>query len=471
MTGPRCDCHRLRECPLIIENHEPATRGRRIEESPVRNGGAGRADRRGLREDHILAHQDVLDDGPYDLVIGINTKDVHNTIIHVLNVVCEGLQAHFPAMKSLVVVCDGASTDDTVALANFFPTPRGIRKIVVQQNGGPGKGNGIRTILDIANRVDAHACAFVDGDLVSIRPIWVDNLLRPILHGLTDLTVPYYLRDKWDGVITNHLCYPLTAALYGSSVRQPIGGDYGLSRDFYRHLLEQDDMPPHFGIDIFITTSAIAEGYRTMEAPLGIKVHASTTGYTDPRKTLSRMYLEVVGTLLSEVAKYEDHWRAPAYKAPILLSENVVSYYDRFPAPTTINEDTIHEIFVEGADQYGEVLKAVLPQDLWLKLEASLEGGLEATDWARMVYAIAAWVIVEPDGIDRESLLHALGALGMGRFLHFVHETKASDLQGAHVLIQDQAHTFQRLRPEFIRRVDALRKAVSKRESAKAIVN
>ncbi len=387
-----------------------------------------------------------------------------------LNVVCEGLQAHFPAMKSLVVVCDGASSDDTVALAEFFPTPRGIRKIVVQQNGGPGKGNGIRTILDIANRVNAHACAFVDGDLVSIRPIWVDNLLRPILHGLTDLTVPYYLRDKWDGVITNHLCYPLTAALYGSSVRQPIGGDYGLSRDFYRHLLEQDDFPEHFGVDIFLTTSAIAEGFRTMEAPLGIKVHASTTGYTDPRKTLSRMYLEVVGTLLSEVAKYEDHWRAPAYKAPILLSENVVAYYDRFPSPTAINEVTTREIFVEGVDHYAEDLRAVLPGDLWAKLEGALDEGLEADDWARMVYAIAAWVIVDPDGTQRERLLHALGALGMGRFLHFVHETKDSDLHEAHVLIQDQAHTFQRLRPEFIRRVDELRKAMSKRQRATAMV-
>lgn len=395
--------------------------------------------------------------GPVDIVFGINTKNTQTTIVHVMNVVCEGLQRHFPAMKCLVVVSDGFSDDETLVLAEFFPTPRGIKKFVTTQLGGPGKGNGVRTIMEVARITDAHACAFVDGDLVSIRPIWVDNMLRPILHGLTDLVVPYYLRDKWDGVITNHLCYPLTSALYGSSVRQPIGGDYGMSRAYYNYVLKQGDVPPHFGIDIYLATTAIAEGFRIQEAPLGIKIHASTTEYTDPRKTLSRMYLEVVGSLLDLAKKYEGKWRVSNYQPPVLLSENVVSYYDRLPPPTQANEASIKSIFVEGVDRYDDALQRVLSQEMYKKLQSSRAKGIEADDWPRMVYAIAAWYVTDHDHVEKEDLLHALGALGMGRFLRFVDETRNSDLQESYGLIQEYAHTFQRRRDEFITRVDRLR--------------
>ena len=40
---------------------------------------------------------------------------------------------------------------------------------------------------------------------------------------------PLYARYKYDGTITNTVTYPLTRALYGHRIRQPIGGDFGVS--------------------------------------------------------------------------------------------------------------------------------------------------------------------------------------------------------------------------------------------------
>ena len=37
------------------------------------------------------------------------------------------------------------------------------------------------------------------------------------------------MRHKYDGTITNTIVYPLTRALYGKRIRQPIGGDFGFS--------------------------------------------------------------------------------------------------------------------------------------------------------------------------------------------------------------------------------------------------
>ena len=73
------------------------------------------------------------------------------------------------------------------------------------------------------------ACAVVDADVRSISPEWIELLLRPVLEQGYDYAAPYYLRHKYDGTITNSLAYPLTRALYGKRIRQPIGGEFGFS--------------------------------------------------------------------------------------------------------------------------------------------------------------------------------------------------------------------------------------------------
>ena len=79
----------------------------------------------------------------------------------------------------------------------------------------------------------------------------------PILKGGYDFVAPLYARYKYDGTITNTVTYPLTRALYGHRIRQPIGGDFGVSGDLVRHYLELDDWTEDiskFGIDIWMTT-------------------------------------------------------------------------------------------------------------------------------------------------------------------------------------------------------------------------
>lgn len=397
-------------------------------------------------------------EGEFDIVVTINTKDVDTTIIHVLNVACSALAEHFPTERCLVAVVDGGSTDQTLDMATYYPAPQGIRKMVVPQLHGPGKGNGIHTAFEIADITNARALACVDGDLVSIRGSWIDHLLRPIVSGLADLVTPYYLRDKWDGIITNHMCYPFNVALYGSSVRQPIGGDYAFSRRFISHLLDKE-IPPDFGIDLFLTTTAVAEGFRTQEAPLGIKVHASTTQYTDPKKVLSGMYHQVVGSMLTLASRYEDVWRREDITAPVLLSEVSVPYYARLPQATKVNEEALLSIYHDGLDDYAELLEHALPRGVHDALKAQGDDGLPAELWARIVFDMAAWNIARQkgDAKAKEDLVAALGALGMGRLLHFVHETKEMSLDEANALIRHQANTFAELRQEFIDRVDQLR--------------
>ena len=85
-------------------------------------------------------------------------------------------------------------------------------------------------------RSTAQALVVVDSDLRSITPEWIELLAGPILKGGFDYVTPLYARHKYDGTITNTVTYPLTRALYGRRIRQPIGGDFGVSGDLVQPL-------------------------------------------------------------------------------------------------------------------------------------------------------------------------------------------------------------------------------------------
>ena len=90
----------------------------------------------------------------------------------------------------------------------------------------------------------------------------------------------------------------MTRALYGLRIRQPIGGDFGVSGDLVRHYLEQDDWDADvskFGIDIWMTTKAITGGFAVCQTRLGAKVHDPK----DPGADLGPMFSQVVATLLA----------------------------------------------------------------------------------------------------------------------------------------------------------------------------
>ncbi len=237
------------------------------------------------------------------LIVGICTKNCEDTVGEVMKKADQGLEEFFPQEESMIIVSDGFSQDKTLKVAE--ETPLKAKKRVVTQEGGPGKGNGVKTILKIAKEEDGEAVALIDGDLLSVEPVWIKKLLSPIKEG-KDLVIPFYIRHPFDGVITNQIAYPLTAVLYGKEVRQPIGGEFSLSSSFIEKILTHPLFPEKFGIDIFLTTTSLAEEFQVVESVLGRKEHTSTRQYQDPRKLLVPMFYQVVGTLFELFLYYRE---------------------------------------------------------------------------------------------------------------------------------------------------------------------
>src|SRR5512141_472000 len=310
-------------------------------------------------------------------MVGIPSFKNAATIGYVVRAAHAGLVQYFPDLKPVLVNSDAGSSDGTQRVVIETEPPAYVEQILLVHpknrlsrvsltypavDGVAGKGGALRTLFEMAAALEVQALAVVDSDLRSIVPEWIELLAGPILKGGYDFVAPLYARYKYDGTITNTVTYPLTRALYGNRIRQPIGGDFGVSGDLVKHYLELDDWTDDiskFGIDIWMTTSALTGGFAVCQARLGAKVHDPK----DPGSDLGPMFRQVVGTILRLAATHPEAWRGvkgshdvPAYGFeriidPPPLEVNAIRLLSEFHGGSLTAADTWRRMFAaENAD-------------------------------------------------------------------------------------------------------------------------
>jgi hypothetical protein len=289
--------------------------------------------------------------------------------------------------------------------------------------------------------LDAKVVVLVDGDLLSIKPEWIYEFSAPIFFGRADLVVPHYVRDKYDGVITNNLVYPFTKALYGLDIRQPIAGEYGLSKNLYEKLRSHPLFPLDFGIDIFIVTSATVEEMEIREGLFSLKIHESTTRYLEPEELIVPMFRQVTRTMFDLVKYYEDFWRNRRDAKKTISRE----FYGQKPIPVKVNTKKIRSTFQKDFLTTEKKIGQVLPEDLMKKLKDMVGDNkqLDAKSWAQIVYNFAAFYKNISTKSERDEVLDALRILWLGRFMSYVDETKKLELNEAEKIVQNLARIFE----------------------------
>ncbi len=365
-----------------------------------------------------------------DIVVGIPSYNNARTIGHVVRAVQAGLGKYFPDHRAVIVNSDGGSSDGTMEVVHktsvedfsailLHHRVAPISKLVFPYTGIPGKGSAFRSVFEIAQRLDAKACVVVDSDLRSITPEWIELLVKPVLNSGFDYVAPLYHRHKFDGTITNSIVYPLTRMLYGKRVRQPIGGDFGFSGRLAQFYLSKDVWQTdvaRFGIDIWMTTTAIANGFKIAQSFLGAKIHDAK----DPGSDLSSMLYQVVSATFDLMENYADTW------APIRGSEPVTTFGFEYTVGlehVSVNTARMLKLFREslgnlrevwldilGAGDLGEVERlGTLGDD-----EFAFPPGL----WTRVIYDYA--IAFHQKKLPAEQLIKSLTPLYVGKTAAFI---------------------------------------------------
>ncbi|MCG8607274.1 glycosyltransferase [bacterium] len=391
--------------------------------------------------------------GNTDIIVGIPCFNNQSTIAHVIQTVEDGLALHYPNHKCVVMIADGGSVDDTREESEELADSPWIERITSIYRGLPGKGSAVRAIFEAASLLEARACILFDSDLRSITPDWVKCLVDAILNESYDFITPYYTRYKYDGTITNNIVYNLTRALYGYRVRQPIGGDFAFSLPLIQKYLPEtvwESDVARFGVDIWLTTTAMVHKTRIAQANLGVKIH----DVKDPAEALGPMFRQVVSTLLELMEKHEKIWKSvkDSQPAPIIGPDLKVE-----PQAFEINITKLIDDFKIGFANYKEMWQKIVTPDNWAVISelAHKEANdflLKTENWAKILYDLAA-AFHHWKG-NRNLLVSLMTPLYFARVASFVIRSREMSNQEAEVLVEEQAEVFENTKDYLIQRWD-----------------
>jgi glycosyltransferase involved in cell wall biosynthesis len=378
------------------------------------------------------------------VVVGIPSYNEAASIAVPTQEADKGLSKYFGDYSCVIINCDNNSPDNTREA--FMSTSTSNPKIYISTpEGVKGKGNNLRNLFAKAVELEAQAVIVVDADLTSITPEWIRNLGQPLFEDFSFVS-PLYVRHKYDGMITNNLAYPLTRALYGRRVRQPIGGDFGFSGDLARSYLESNVWTQdvaEFGIDIWMTSLAMISRAQVIQS---FMARPKINKPKDPGTNLVPIFLNVVSTIFDLMCDNDGFWREVKWSRPTAVFGYGLGDVE-IPPDVVVDTRSLGERFIAGADSFREIHRACLSDETFSKLQEASEVRLEAFElppvlWAKVLYDFA--VAYKRKIAPRDDLLHALIPLYYGRALSFVLETEAMNNQQVEELIEDQCLQFEK---------------------------
>ncbi|PQM51354.1 glucosyl-3-phosphoglycerate synthase [Mycolicibacter virginiensis] len=210
-----------------------------------------------------------------------------------------------PLVDNLVdelIVLDSGSTDDTeirsiAAGARVVSREQAVPEVAPQ----PGKGEALWRSLAATS---GDIVVFIDSDLIDPDPMFVPNLVGPLLSGDgVHLVKGFYRRPlkvngteepTGGGRVTELVARPLLTALRPDlgAVLQPLGGEYAGSRE----LLASVPFAPGYGVEIGLLIDTYDRlGLEAIaQVNLGVRAHRNR-----PLSELAVMSRQVVATLLS----------------------------------------------------------------------------------------------------------------------------------------------------------------------------
>ena len=370
------------------------------------------------------------------MVVCIPSYKEADSIAYPVSQADEGLRRYFAEYESVIINCDNNSPDNTKQA--FLDTPTRTPKIYLSTAPGvKGKGNNFRNLFQKVSDLDAKAVVVVDADLKSITPEWVKHLGEPLFNGFS-YVAPLYIRHKYDGTITKGIAYPMTRALYGRRVRQPIGGDFGFNGRLNQVYLESanwDESVANFGIDIWMTTLAINKKMKICQAFMGRpKIHRTK----DPGADLGPMFRQVVGTIFSMMGHFDSFWTKVKNSRPTAIYGFGLGEVE-MPPKVGVNMENLLKQFQRGFEIHSGIWQEILTRDAYRKL---LEiRGMRISEfnfptdlWARILFDTA--VSYGRVGIETDQIMDSLIPLYFGRTLSFVLRTEKMTIKQAEEAIE-----------------------------------
>lgn len=178
--------------------------------------------------------------GTTDLVIGFPVCNSQDTIEKVISAVSHSVTELPFDLKVAAVLSDCGSSDETLEIIGDLPFPRRVERVITKRSEFDNGLRSLKTIIDISMKLRAEALFIIDPNNKTITPEWAESLFSGVYTEKFDLVLPAY--DYFENLdeINQHFAYPLLNALFGLSIRYPLGRDFAISQRLIKFLQSCD---------------------------------------------------------------------------------------------------------------------------------------------------------------------------------------------------------------------------------------
>ncbi|GAG10851.1 unnamed protein product, partial [marine sediment metagenome] len=213
-----------------------------------------------------------------------------------------------------------------------------------------------------------------------------------------------------------------------------------------------------YGIDVWMTTTAINEGYKVCQSFLGAKIHDAK----DPGKDLGPMFKQVVGTLFHLMIDYESHWKEVTGTKPTAIYG---FRSEASPEPVALDPEVLIDRFRKGIRENRDYWLTFLPPGRVKQLEEVAKLPLDGFHlpqelWVKTVYDFAVAYrqnkAAPPEVRDR--LVASLVPIYFGRTVSFVVETEGMPTYEAEEVIERLCDEAEKLKPYLLERWSSIGK-------------
>lgn len=210
-----------------------------------------------------------------NIAVGIPTLNEASNIVELTRKI--DFYASQLKINIIIINSDNSSLDNT---AELFRSVKTANRKISLSTVKTGKGRNVRKILKEVVKNNIDYCFLIDGDVKSLEIDWLKKHVDSAKKG-SDYVVPNYARYLQEGNTTNHFVYPALSSITNQqSPRQPIAGDFGLSKKFTTAFVQYpwSNCVLGYGIDIHMTMFALSGGFKVREIALDKKIHKPSFG-------------------------------------------------------------------------------------------------------------------------------------------------------------------------------------------------
>jgi len=309
-----------------------------------------------------------------------------------------------------------------------------------------------RSVLGLASLLNARCCTVVHNDLTALHDPDLRQLAASALEGKCDVAMPVYPEKKYEGLINKSLLAPLSRALFGRRVRNPLAFDFCASARMLAKLGDIGVERSQPGPLLLWPSNVVAmESGQICEAFIG----ATHTVQTDGLE-LSAVLAQLAGGIFQEVEACAVHWQRVRGSQPAETcgpSNGVAAVTDTDGDP--VDARPLIDSFVLGSRNLEEVWRLVLPPVSLFELKRLTRLAPEQFQmpdelWARVVYDFA--LAFRLRRIGRSHLLGALTPLYLGWVASYAQEVAHATVIEADERVERLARVFEENKPYFVSR-------------------